>query len=102
MLIKNLKLGIIGLFAASMTLPIAAPANALILNNSEESITTSKEESPLIARYKVYPRSRGRVYIIRRRKYPRYRRFRKHRGYRRYPIYRRYPKYRIYRRYRIY
>lgn len=113
MLIKRLKLGIIGLFAASMTVPVAAPVNALISTTSEESITNLEQEAPLIARYKIRRRGRRRVYIIRKRypKYrryrryrrrPVYRRYRRYRKYGRYPVYRRYRKYRRYRRYRRY
>lgn len=117
MLIKHFKLTFLGLFAASMTLPIAAPANALISTTSEESIATSKQEFPLIARYKSrrrrrryrryrryrYPRS-FRIRIGRRR-YPKYYRSRRHRRYyryRKYPRYyrhRKYPRYYLYRRY---
>ena len=104
MLIKQLKLAFVGLFAASMTLPVAAPANALISKTSEDSIATSKQEFPLIAKYKYrrrrrYRRPRSyRVYRIRRRRYPRYYRYRKYPKYR----YRRYPKYRYRRKYRRY
>lgn len=117
MLIKHFKLTFLGLIAASMTLPIAAPANALISTTSEESIATSKQELTLIAsnkfrRRRRYRRRRRRYryprsFFIRigRRRYPKYYRYRRYPKYyrsrrrRRYYRSRKYPKYYLYRRY---
>ena len=97
MLIKQFKSGVIGLFAASMTLPVATPANALISTTLEESIATSRQEYSLIAHNKIHYHSPRRVYIIRRKhRRPRRRLNRIYRNRRRYPKDYRYRKYRRY------